>query len=333
MPRDALRRSLGAWESRADAVVAALEGVELSTLEASLRGGDGPVRGGRMMIERMSPEALVPLLGALAVPRGPVVEQLLRQAVELGVPLIGGWDGDARVAKVYLNASDASESLRRRAREAVSRVGPDAPHVIGVNVGADGEEEIKLYLQHRTLPAEAPPALHRYAEGRTLAGAVSSVRVAPGTPVTKAWFVALPPDEGDPTRALPGWSDEAAARLAPFSLGYVTQVGWAADDSAWTIYFKPAGVPERFGALDAELAFRCADAELGIHLEPVERAPKAYARTSRHAVSYRVRAGRPEPLRVEALMAWVVASLVAEESGGPAPDWSSPPAPWTRTSI
>ncbi len=329
---DALRRSLGAWTDRTDAVVAAVKGTELSTLEASLRGGDGPMRSARMMVERVSSELVESLLEALAIPRGPSVEVLLRQAAEHGLPLIGGWDADARVAKVYLNASDASESVRQRARGAFACPGPEAPHVIGVNAGANGAEEIKFYLQHRQLPSEASPALRRYAAGRKLAGAVSSLRVAPGAPVTKAWFVAVTPDDAEPTRGLPGWSDVAAAQLAPFSLGYVTQVGWAADDSSWTIYFKPAGVPERFGALDAELVFRCGDGELGIHLEPVARAPKAYARTARYAVSYRVRAGSPGGRVVDALMAWVVSSLAREESGGPAPDWSSPPPPWSRTS-
>ena len=173
------------------------------------------------------------------------------------MPLIVGWDrreGDP-CAKIYLNASDASEAVRRALGEELGVAAPsiDAPAVIGLNAARSGAHEVKLYVQRSDALALARPlgpaatALAEAAarEGASAAG-VASWDVRGGEARPRAFFVALR-DRADgglwrTVEDLPGWDGDAARRAIPFAPGPPRSVGVAIDaPERWTVYVKPAG--------------------------------------------------------------------------------------------
>jgi hypothetical protein len=68
---------------------------------------------------------------------------------------------------------------------------------------------------------------------------------------------------------------------------------------------------------------RSGDCEVGVYLEPVQNAPRAYRRGTRQAVSYRVRRqGQPAEGELRRLMDWAL------DRGGRGLELRDPPAPW-----
>jgi hypothetical protein len=317
------------WEGEAERIAAFLanEGVDETRLEASVRGdAGGAARGGRMMVERVRPG----LAGALVELLGPCLEEdddaLLSWASARGQPTIVGWDvgRDPPVMKLYVNASDASEALRR---ELGAVLGLDrAPHVVGVNLGDEPEDrELKIYEQHADAPEGVPEALARWAVAAPVAGWVVSLDAPALRP--RAYFAALRPTEGAPElERLPGWSEGHAAAL-PFPIGFAKSVGFDPTGEHWVAYVKPAGAQPAGHDLEPAICLRSPSAEIGIFVEPA--GGRAYARVGDRALSYRVREGAPEPAAIEAAMGWAVATLERAEGG--APEWSAPPEPWEVT--
>ena len=78
--------------------------------------------------------------------------------------------------------------------------------------------------------------------------------------------------------------------------------------------------------------FRAGDTEVGIFVEPTEAAARAFRRTSRHAVSIRVRDGSPVPQALEALVDWFTVRLHAAEQTNDERSMPllDPPPPWHR---
>ena len=176
--RSAIEASLAgsAWAAKTQSVVAALEAaaIDRARLEASVRGdASGTARGGRMMVERVHPREARALLSALGVGLEASDEALLAWAESHGQPTIVGWDvgREPPIAKLYVNASDASESLRRALGEALGL--DHAPHVVGVNLGA--VRETKVYEQQPEPPADVPEVLASWANGAPVAGWVVSL--------------------------------------------------------------------------------------------------------------------------------------------------------------
>jgi hypothetical protein len=328
--------------------------------EASVRGGTGAALGaGRMMIEQASGDLLDAVAGALGVRLPRTAAQWLAAARSEKVPLIVGWDlrggGEGRCAKLYVNASDASRAARARLRRALlpALAGlEDAPAVLGMNVGAGGMVEIKVYTQSpdaRALAAgrgEAAELLAAAAgaEGAD-AGGVLSHDVEGGTLRARAFFVALrEPPNADGWRcvgSLPGYEPRRIESLLPFRPAPPRSVGVSLSSSssplaprpsplAWTLYFKPRDSGAAPEALEPVAIFRAGGVEVGVFVEPTERAARAFRRTERHAVSVRVRDGKPAAGALEPLVDWFAARLSASEQNGRAlaPRLSDPPAPW-----
>lgn len=336
-----------------------------SQLEASVRWSPGAFRGGRLMVEAIPLEAALALAAAAGVDLPPLALRLAELAGIEGLPLIGGFDVSpgAALVKLYLNASDAAAPVRRRLREragiASSAPALDAPHVIGVNARRDARIDLKLYRQdedgmrlaaeiddadpalRRALLDRAHPLAERAAREQAAAGAVVSWDVTTdGAASPRAFFVAIRAG-GDAVAArlagsLPGWSAEAVAAELPFSPGPVRSIGVSLRGPlAHTVYFKPRGSTPLSAGLDPAARFRAGPSEVGIFLEPVGLAGRAYARTARYAISYRCREGSPPRPAVETLMLWVTSCVRAAEESGRLPAHlltgagsSGPPSPW-----
>ena len=153
----ALAGSLGApFSGRAAAVLGWVEasGLGLTALEASVRGEARRATGARMMVERVPPRSVPGFFDALGVPFGERASAFVDAAARLELSTITGWDASVTpIAKLYVNASDASEDVRRRLADAVGLSRGSAPHVVGLNVGRESVEE-KTYVQSRGKPPE-----------------------------------------------------------------------------------------------------------------------------------------------------------------------------------
>lgn len=312
-----IARSLGdAWSARREAILQWVERERITpgALEASIRAGRDGVRGGRMMIERLDASVAASWLCAVGVPRTEIAARLLTVGRRLGLPFIVGWDiGSERpMAKLYLNASDASEKQRARACEALppSLRTLGAPHVVGLNLHEQGWE-VKLYMQHARPPMDAAEPVaswfDRFAERALAAGFVTSYQLERERPVTRAWFVALRSrsEVKALVEQLPGWSAVVADGI-PFTPGAVTSLGFSATSNDWTLYLRPHAVGATSWTLDPCAAFTDGRCEVGIFVEPKEQALDSYAIVGSSAVSYRVRAGVPNGAAIDCLMQWVI---------------------------
>jgi hypothetical protein len=339
-------------------------GVSSDQLEASVRHRPPMGLSGRRVMVELAPANLLDALAAsFGVALGEGAAALVAAAKETGLPLILGWDGrgDGPWLKIYLNGSDASDALRRRASDLagfgdVSAL-PNVPHIVAMNVGRGGLER-KAYLQRpdamesagRHGPAAI--ALARAALERELcAGAVECWDLG-AAPAPRAWFVALSDEHGVPAEALlatlEGFAPERVGDALPFERGHCRSVGvpaGAASISHWTAYFKPRAQGVPLFRLAPIASFRAAEDELSVHVTPVEHTKRAYARTRRWAVSFRARQGRPAGPDAERLMDWVVRRLFEAEVDAAnananananaqatelAEALANPPPPWAR---
>lgn len=291
--------------------------------------------GCRMMVERVQPRSACELLALLGVD-GDHQDAARALAVAHGyaLPLIVGWDdsGASLMAKLYLNASDLSTRVRETVRRELApeaRSCPASPHVLGFNfVGA--KTTVKAYTQVGALGDAAPSILRKWARGLDCSGFVRSVDLRDGFATDRAWFASPRPTaslEGALHR-LHGFTEAAATEVSPFVAGPVTSVGFSADGSTWTLYFKPRCAAAPSWSLDPDVCVAREDAELGIYLEPVELARRAYARTGSSALSYRIREGQPDGAAVERVMAWVIERVLESERTDFPIDFSHPPEPW-----
>jgi hypothetical protein len=313
-----------------------------------------------MMVERVPFEVAEAAAAALGVPLPPVARQLADSAERFALSLIAGWDvresgADHACIKLYLNASDASVTVRRAAGERLGLgtfTDPvlDAPAVIGLNAARDGTVEIKAYVQREDAVELARPlgaaarslASRATAEGAVACGVASwDVSATGATP--RAFFVALRDpssarrDAWNCLQSLPRWDDNAMRATVPFATGAARSIGVSVNsDDAWTVYFKPRSCGRAPHVLEPAGVFRTSSVEVGLFVEPNESAQRAYVRTARHALSVRLREG-PEPLRADlaSLMQWAaVAVRAAERDGMPAAEriaTTAPPTPWKRT--
>lgn len=318
-----------------------------NSYEASVRGdGQGRVRAGRLMVERATPAVVQALFDVIGVPTGVLTSQWLTAADNANVPLIAGWDygRPTPCAKLYVNASDVSADTRHRL---AAELMPSAvarrlePAVLGLNACADGELELKVYVQASDavalaegLPNVAAALAQAAREEGADAGGVLCYDVTGDDIRPRAFFVATREGQGDkPWRfltTLPGFDAETIAALFPFTPATPRSVGVALTGSDWTLYCKPSGSGRAPTALEPIAIYRSDAAEVGVFVEPNEHAARAFRRTARHAVSIRIRNGNPRPEAVEALVDWFTAQLaVAEERGSITPSPSAaPPAPW-----
>ena len=318
--------------------------------EASVRRtADGRLVAGRMMIEQAAPAVVHAIADALDVALPPAAERWLALAGGEGLPLIAGWDrrggGAQRCVKLYVNASDASSSVRERvcaATGVASPAGHQPPAVVGMNARADGGIELKLYVQARDAVALAAPygaavralagAVH---DERADAGGVLSFDVEAGAAHPRAFFVALREPHGAApwrcVRALPGYDAAVIERLLPFPPAAPRSVGMSLGGDQWTLYCKPCGTGRAPEALEPAAVFRGHGVEVGVFIEPTEHAARAFRRTDRHAVSVRLRAGSAPPSRaLDELVDWFAARLrVAERTGEAVVErLEDPPRPW-----
>ncbi|MBO6933819.1 MAG: hypothetical protein JJ863_02550 [Deltaproteobacteria bacterium] len=309
------------WASRAAAVVSALReaAIDATRLEASVRGdASGSAQGGRMMIERVRPSEARALIAALGLALEADDEALCEWADANDQPMIVGWDvgRDPPVAKLYVNASDASEAKRRSLGAALGLA--HAPHVVGVNLGS--RRETKVYEQQAEPPTDVPEALAAWAKDAAVAGWVISLDAPALT--RRAVFAALQPTEGAPElRTLPGWSEAAVAAL-PFPIGFAKSVGYDTN-GRWVAYVKPAGATPAAHDLEPVVVLRSPSGEIGIFVEPL--GARAYLEVGAHALSYRLREGDPDRDAIDAAMQWA-----AGEVQRTTPSWDSPPEPWER---
>jgi hypothetical protein len=346
--------SLGAAQAGILAAALAACARDPACYEASVRGGPCSVpSAGRMMIERASPDVLDAIAHALGVVLPPARVRWLELAGHEGVPIIAGWDlrsgGNERCVKLYVNASDASRGARTRLCAALASGvagGDDPPAVIGMNARADGVVETKLYVQFADAVRLAKGA---GARARALAAAARNEGADAGGLLSfdavghvlqpRAFFVALrePPDGAGwrCVRSLPGYDPCALESLLPFAPAPPRSVGISLSDGAWTLYCKPRDSGRAPEALEPVAIFRLGAAEgaaeVGVFVEPAERAAHAFSRTERHAVSVRVRDGAPAPRALESLVDWFTARLRAAERDGARIATrllANPPAPW-----
>lgn len=325
-----LSRSLGPLRTHADRIARLLEEscISLDALEASVRSdADRTATGGRMMITRIGPDLARSILSPI-VGLPPVAEDLLRIAAREDLRLIAGWDVSSRsVAKLYLNASDASAGLRSRIRAKLGLSnGPAAPHVVGLNLSQE-EPELKLYEQAETLWEDAPHALREWATTQPVSGFVRSWQMSSSGSRPKAWFVGL---RGQPGPFVPTWPNADLASIleaAPFAPGAVTSVGVSPPPARWTVYFKLLGQLAPSWSLDPVGCFSDGRSEVGLYLEPASSTTRAYAQTDRWAISYRTREGEAQRDNLHRLMAWYL-RVVEEHPDDPARYLHSPPEPW-----
>lgn len=305
-------------------------GIGIDALETSVRGGAGlPASGGRMMIERLAPELARSLLAPMvAFPS--IADSLLRIATAEGLRVIGGWDTSSRpLVKLYLNASDASLNVRARVRRELvssSDEGPEAPHVVGLNV-SERDVEVKLYEQRATLWEDTPPALRDWAAAQATSGFVRSWRLSGERAVPKAWFVGLRGEPAPSSSGAPGPDLASIMEAAPFPPGALTSLGISPPPARWTVYFKALGATAPSWSLDPIACFSDGHSEVGLYLEPMGHAKRAYAQTERWALSYRVREGAPAREEIHRLMAYYLRQ-VEEHADDPVRHLHSPPEPW-----
>lgn len=325
--------------------------LEASCFEASVRCHQGQLRAGRMMIERASLAVVIAVAESLRIPLSEPVASGMALAQEQGLPLITGWDrrqGDGPPClKLYVNASDASQSLRgeirRRLLPGVRKgdLGESEPALVGWNLPALGPPETKIYLQGADAVAMASGltsearalAAEARREGAEAGGVLSldvGVRVHP-----RAFFVALrEPPQGqwwEFLRSLDGFNEASVIAAFPFPPAPPRSVGISLSGSLseWTLYAKPRASGSAPRRLEPTAVFRSPSAEVGIFVEPVATAARAFRRTEHHAVSVRVRHGSPVPEEIEALVDWFAAGLGQDDPAQPpARRWTSPPAPW-----
>ncbi|HJL04176.1 MAG TPA: hypothetical protein RMH85_18080 [Polyangiaceae bacterium LLY-WYZ-15_(1-7)] len=301
----AFEGSLGPWADRAPALAALFAPRGLAALEASLRLDGRAITGLRMMVEGVQREEAGAALDALGVPRPALLE------APIEAPFIVGWDAARRppVAKLYLNLSDASADARAAVARALAL--PRPAHVIGLNLPREGAAETKLYAQREALPEDAPAPLRAWAEGLPLAGVVVCHALEDGALRPRAHFVAPRSDApvDGALRRLPGWDDATARAALPFAPGLVKSVG-ADVAGRFTVYVKPRAHDGALFRLDPVLCLAGPRGEIGLFVEPAS-APRAWARTGEHALSYRVRAGAPGRAEVERAMRWALAQLEA----------------------
>jgi hypothetical protein len=168
------------------------------------------------------------------------------------------------------------------------------------------------------------------------AGAVVSWSVSAKAATPRAFFVAT--RAGAETAierlvsSLPGWNGARVPELLGFAPGAARSIGVSLQDGAtFTVYFKPRGVAP-VARLEAAAQFRSGAVEVGLFIEPSELVERAFARSDRHALSYRAREGQPVPREIEALMHWACERMMAAERAGSSPDAAlldqPPPAPW-----
>lgn len=304
-------------------------GVERRRLEGSVRrDAGGQLRADRMMIEKASEVAVRLIAGHLGV-RGEALEPIAAAAREAGVPLIAGWDLGARAAKLYANASDASEGVRERL---AARLGaPRAAHVIGVNARPDGVDEIKYYCQSRDamllareLDDEAALELAERCAQIAAGGVASFDLAADRSSAPRAFFVALRPAEPEVLDAalgfLPGFAMASVRAVLPFAPAPPRSIGVAhRRPERWTLYLKPQGAAG-LHVIEPFASFRAPGCEVGLY----EAAPgeRAYAIAGGRPIAYRVREGSPSSLRL--LLDWAVAALDRGAS------LDAPPVPWER---
>ncbi|MDQ3037890.1 MAG: hypothetical protein M3Y87_36180, partial [Myxococcota bacterium] len=118
----------------------------------------------------------------------------------------------------------------------------------------------------------------------------------------------------------------------PFERGHCRSIGVTLRGAPeWTAYFKPRGLGVPLWDLAAAAVFVTTGAEAAVFLAPRDYAPRAYARTAAHAVSYRLTRGSASPDEIDALMRWVVASVEAAERRAVPLSLDAPPAPWVRS--
>lgn len=309
--------------------------------EASVRWSlDGTIRGGRMMLERVSLAAVRRLAAGLELPWPEPCERLGRACERLGLPVIGGWDvgSDRARYKLYANASDASAIQQRRLAEVFGWRGAEPPQVLGLNVAAGGVER-KIYLQRPSRAAlerstgdalVLPSALGHYEAPTTW---VASLDLTDSGAALRAVFVAVH-DGAQPAaerlvHALTGVSWARLAGHLPFEPGPLRQLGWGVDGRV-TAYAKPAGTAAPVHALAPHAIFVAGRVEVGLYIEPSARTPRAFARTAQHALTLRERAGRAPGPQLERLGRWAQARVFESEQRGVAPQLDQPPAPWRR---
>ena len=321
--------------------------ITADAFESSVRGGaKSPPCSGRIMIEQAPTNLFAEIATSLDIPIPARSKCFIDVALREQVPLITGWDvrggGAQRCAKLYVNASDASSEVRLRIFEELvpGHEINQPPAVIGMNARADGEEEIKVYLQHAealeaargTTSDASDLAANAWRDGAD-SGAVLSLDVGDDNLTPRAFFVALkepPPGLSWPCLAtLPGYDSEEIAKVLPFSPAPPRSVGLSLIDSRWTAYFKPRGSSRAPESLEPFAIFTFPGGEVGIFVEPSESAQRAFRRTDRYAVSLRIRSGQPEPVDLERLVDWFCASLHRVEQGATSsPDIDNPPQPW-----
>jgi hypothetical protein len=300
-----------------------------------------------MMIERAGVEILEAIAAALDMALPSVTSLWVERAGREGVPLIVGWDlrggGERRCLKVYVNASDAAHAVRERLCAALlpEVQSSDLPAVLGMNVCADGRVETKVYIQAADAGQLASGLTGRArqvtaaasAEG-AVAGGVLSFDVRGRGLEPRAFFVALrDPIEGRPWRCvedLPGYDAEAIGALLPFAPAPPRSVGVSLQDESWTVYCKPLDSSRAPEALEPTAIFRANSVEVGIFVEPSERAARAFCRTERHAISVRERQGTAEPQAIESLMRWFASCVRTAERDGVSvvARLGDPPSPW-----
>lgn len=302
--------------------------------EASLRVASGVVRGGRMMLERTDASVARRVASGLSLPWTARCEALVEACEALSLPLITGWDvGGPPLYKLYANASDASDALRRElARRVALPEGLPAPWVVGANVGAAGAR-LKLYVQHATPAdiheADLPPALSAI----EAVAFVASFDVVDGRASLRAVFAATRHGrEGSAEAALlelAGVAWPALEASFPYAPGPLRQIGWAPSGEV-TVYAKRRGAAPPVYALAPTAVFRAGAVEVGLYLEPRRDGVRAFVRTERHALSFRDREGMASPAELEALGRWAAEQVSRAERERSGPDLSSPPAPWSR---
>jgi hypothetical protein len=327
-----------------EALIVALQsaGVCAEQVEASVRWSGGlELRGGRVMIERAPYSLFLAIRSVFGVAPWPMFDELAIHAAREGIPLIVGWDVVDRLAKLYVNGSDASEITRRNVWDAAGLSFPLVPHLLAFNVGHGSDPACKAYLQstdavslavHGGAPA-ATLASRADALG-VLAGGVMCWNVGEGGPTPRGFFVAIRDDDRGTwqglTDLLPGWDSRGVDAALPFARGSMRSIGIGLGKPEWTVYFRPKGVGGHLWSLEPVARFGMPGVEVGVFVEPNERAVRAHTRTSRHALNFRPRYGSPDITLVDVLMRWVCQRVSAtEESGEPtAALLTDPPAPW-----
>jgi hypothetical protein len=336
--------------AQADAVVDAVQRheVRLEQLEASVR-FDGPrvIRGGRMMVQRASPDLIVELDQALQLGHSKGLRQLARIAEADALSLIAGWDitPAGPMLKLYMNASDRAEAARSRvaarlglrpflASEAIP------PHVFAFNF-LKGSFETKVYWQSDTASARtvqwgepARSIVNRFAD--VAAGFVLSHDLGEHGFEPRAFFIATAYAgrfrARELCRMLPGWSDALVDEELPFEPGTLRSLGvFMKKPSMWTAYFRPrVDDGERLMSLNPTVCLRLGAAEIGLFVEPAADGAPAAVRTARHALSYRIRKGAESGPAIDRVLRWAAERVArAEQDALPvAASLSAPPEPW-----